>query len=563
LHFNIAHKIFGIALFVLILMAAVAVYSIQLTAKISASLDRVTHVILPITDKVESINFRILEKGILLQRLFALEAEEAPARVLKRNQDRFDVLGQEIDDAFQTIEVSFDTNSDARLQDRIKAIGTRYGDFNLHGRKLLKAHAAGDRAKYDGLLVDLNTHQDKLNNETEAFRQTIQKLSEEAVDRATRDEQFLLMINSALTACATVLAILFSGLVTRTLVRSVRNLVGGTEAIERGELDIEVKATSDDEVGQLTRSFNHMVGELRLKERIKDTFGKYMDPRIVSNLLEHPEFTEPGGERREMTVMFIDLKGFTSISEALGPDDLVRLINRFFEYVSQAISDNSGVVDKYMGDAVMAYWGSPFCEPDEHAALACKAVSQLQQSFEKFRQDALEGIDTGGKDLDVDFRIGISTGDVIVGTVGSKVSMNFTVMGDPVNLGARLEGANKAYGTKVLVSERTRDLAGDAAAVREIDLIRVKGKEKPTRIFELVEDEDGTSKLPAQALAHFEDGVGHYRQQKWQEAEAAFSACQELVPDDPPSQAYRVRLARIRDAPPPANWDGVWNFTDK
>lgn len=123
--------------------------------------------------------------------------------------------------------------------------------------------------------------------------------------------------------------------------------------------------------------------------------------------------------------------------------------------------------------------------------------------------------------------------------------------------------AEADIGTELQRSPVFSDLAGERAAVHEIDLIRVKGKEKPTRIFELVEDEDGTSKLPPQALAHFEEGVGYYRQQKWQESEAAFSACQELVPDDPPSQAYRVRLARIKDAPPPTNWDGVWNFTDK
>lgn len=172
-----------------------------------------------------------------------------------------------------------------------------------------------------------------------------------------------------------------------------------------------------------------MVGELRLKERIKDTFGKYMDRRIVSNLLDHPEFAEPGSERREMTVMFIDLKGFTSISEALEPNDFVKMINRFFSHMTDAISENKGVVDKFMGDAVMAYWAPPFAGGDEHAHLACRAAVEALDYLEKFRDDVKRELGEKAIDLDIDLRIGVSTGEMIVGTVGSRVSMNYTIMG--------------------------------------------------------------------------------------------------------------------------------------
>jgi adenylate cyclase len=343
----------------------------------------------------------------------------------------------------------------------------------------------------------------------------------------------------------------------------VRDLVAGTVAVEGGNLDTEVRVTSDDEVSRLTGSFNHMVGELRLKERIKDTFGKYMDPRIVANLLDNPDIADLGGERREMTVMFIDLKGFTSIAEVLASDDLVRMINRFFGHMTDAISENQGVVDKFMGDAVMAFWGPPFTAADAHAGLACAAAVQALDRLELFRRDIRDELGDKADGLNIDLRIGISTGEMIVGTVGSRVSMSFTIMGDPVNLGARLEGANKAYGTRALISERTRELAGDAIAVRELDLIRVKGKREPTRVFELLSLGHDQPALAGPKCQHFPSGLAAYRRQAWDHATTAFNACLKHNPDDPPAAVYLDRITQLRAKPLPADWDGVWEFQTK
>jgi adenylate cyclase len=288
-----------------------------------------------------------------------------------------------------------------------------------------------------------------------------------------------------------------------------------------------------------------------------------MDPRIVTNLLDNPEIAELGGERREMTVMFIDLKGFTSISEALAPDDLVKMINRFFGHMTDAISDNNGVVDKFMGDAVMAYWGPPFTEVDEHAGMACRAALQALEHLELFRSDVKQELGDKAEGLDIDLRIGISTGEMIVGTVGSRVSMSFTIMGDPVNLGARLEGANKAYGTRAMISERTRELAGNDIAVRELDLIRVKGKSEPTRVYELLSVRDEQLALPAPACEFFPAGLKAYRRQAWDHSSAAFKACLESNPYDSAAAVYLERITQLRAKPPRSNWDGVWEFETK
>jgi class 3 adenylate cyclase len=557
---NIGQKIFSIAGVVLALMIAVAVLSIRLTANISAELEAVAGKYLPVSNAMSDINVLILEQGVILQRLFVLGEDE-------KGDERFKVLGGDVTRTFDKTLKALETGSGLQgvaarfksIEQHLKGIEGAYKKFEAHGWRLVEAKEDGDLAVFEKLLPDLNRNQDAINQAIDELRLHVEQLNEAAVLKADKDERFLLNVTIVLTALAAVLGLLFATVVTRALVRNVRNLVQGTAAVEAGELDTEVPVITQDEIGKLTGSFNTMVAGLRLKERIQNTFGKYMDPRIVSNLLDNPEFAEPGGEKREMTVLFIDLKGFTSISEKLAPNDLVNMVNDFFSLMGEAIASNNGVVDKYMGDAVMAYWGPPFTGKDEHAELACKAALEALKQLVTFRSDVKKQLGAEADDLEIDLRIGVSTGEMIVGTIGSKASMNFTVMGDPVNLGSRLEGASKAYGTRILISERTHELAGDSIVSREIDLIRVKGKLEPTRIYELMGEQAAQLALPAPARDDFHAGLEAYRAQQWEKAETAFGALR----DDPPSSIYLQRISHLKETPPPPDWDGVWVFETK
>ena len=568
---NVGQKIFSIALVTLLLMVSAALYSMHLIDNIADDLASISNRQIPVAEGVGRINVHILEQGVLLERMIAeAEAGITDGAAIERQRDRFTKLGEIIDKEFATARILLtaeendpDIGRHARgaidtLNRGLADLESEYHALRSHGVALLERREKGETQEFDALLARHDKRQDAFDVAVSALSKDAERLTTQAVANADRDEWALLITNGVLTALAAVLGFGFAIMVTRALVGAVRNLVSGTEAVEAGDLDTEVAIVSRDEVGQLTGSFNTMVDGLRLKERIKDTFGKYMDPRIVTNLLDNPEFAEPGGERREMTVMFIDLKGFTSISERLAADDLVRMINGFFGHMTQAISGNDGVVDKFMGDAVMAYWGPPFTAADQHAPLACKAALAAFERLETFRAEVAAelGADAAAwarAEADIDLRIGISTGEMVVGTIGSTASRSFTVMGDPVNLGSRLEGANKAYGTHVMISDRTRELAGDAP-VRELDLIRVKGKEEPTRVFEL---------RASAAPADFEAGVAAYRSQNWDAAEAAFQACLKVDPDDTPSMVYLDRVAHLRAAPPPTDWDGVWVFDTK
>ncbi|MBT3992324.1 MAG: HAMP domain-containing protein [Rhodospirillaceae bacterium] len=554
---TIGKKIFSIAAMVLVLMAAVTLYSIRLTAGISADLETITTKHMPLAESISQINLHMLEKGLLLQRLFVLTNEEYQSTSVQQNKKRFETLSNRIEAEFKAIEELFTSAGRvSSLKSNITAIRQNYTRYRGHGLVLLKLREQDDEAGFIKALPTLNNNQDAVDHEIIMVRNRIEDLSNQAVIHADKEEQNLLAVNSVLTVLAFIMGAGLAALISRLLVQSIQNLVNGTKTLEASDLDVEVAVTSKDEIGALTNSFNSMVGELRLKERIKETFGKYMDPRIVGNLLDHPEFTEPGGERREMSVLFVDLKGFTSISEKLAPNDLVNMVNNYFTHMTKAISDNKGVVDKYMGDAVMAYWGEPFCEPGEHAELACKAALAALEHLEDFRADVAKELGAEADGLDIDLRIGVSSGDMIVGTVGSTAQKNFTVMGDPVNLGSRLEGASKAYGTHILISDRTKELAGDTITTREIDLIRVKGKVEPTRIFELLSE-------PTSNADGFKSGLAAYRSQNWDMARGAFNQFLGTNPTDPASQVYLERITHLQANPPSPDWDGVWVFETK
>jgi adenylate cyclase len=362
---------------------------------------------------------------------------------------------------------------------------------------------------------------------------------------------------------AATLGLLATGVMTVSLVGPVRRLLAGTRAVEAGALDTVIPVTSRDEIGTLTTAFNEMVVQLRVKERIRETFGKYMDPRIVEGLIDRPAITGAGGERRVMTIFFCDMKGFTSISEGLTPTGLVNVINHYLTTMSGPIQRHNGIIDKYVGDAIMAFWGPPFSAAEEHARLACLAGIDQLARIQPFRDELPElmGIRRGLPDINL--RIGIATGEVVVGTIGSDVMKSYTVMGDTVNFASRLEGASKAYGTRFLVDETTMTQAGDAIETREIDAILVVGKTEPHRIFEVL-GRKGEIDAARIALGHqFAAGLAAYRGQDWPAASAAFTACLSIAPDDRPAHVFLERVAHLRAHAPGPDWNGVWTLLEK
>jgi adenylate cyclase len=368
-------------------------------------------------------------------------------------------------------------------------------------------------------------------------------------------------INWSITLAASIFGLVLASLFTRSLVQPVRRLLQGTKSVEQGNLAVELTVTSSDEIAALTKSFNHMVAELRQKELIKATFGKYVDPRIVTGLIENQQFAEQG-ERRNMTVFFSDLEGFTALSERLTPDTVVRLLNQYFTLMSEPISRQKGIIDKYIGDAIMAFWGPPFTSETEHPTLAClTALDQLARldEFRRMLPDVL-GLRKGLPVINV--RIGIATGDVTVGNIGSDSARGYTVIGDTVNLASRLETANKLYGSHILISEDTWKATHDAVETRELDYARVVGKSDPVRMFEVLARKGDLDSIQTELRDHFEEGLRAYRLGEWDLAETRFRRGLAVKAGDIPSSLFLTRVAHLREHPPD-HWDGVWSLAEK
>lgn len=302
----------------------------------------------------------------------------------------------------------------------------------------------------------------------------------------------------------------------------------------------------------------HYIISQHEKRMITGAFSHYVPKKVVDQILADPEKLQLGGEERVVTVMFSDVAGFTSISEKLPPAQLVRLLNDYLTEMTDIILAHEGIIDKYEGDAIMAEFGVPVYY-ENHAYMACKTALEMQKRLKFLRE---KWNNEGRPQLRA--RIGINTGEVIVGNMGSRDVFDYTVMGDPVNLGSRLEGANKFYGTYIMISEFTHEFVKDEFHARELDLIRVKGKEQPIKVFELLSSKkDKMSDAFMQMLETYNKGLSHYKSQQWAEAIDCFESCLKLFPDDAPSAEYRSRCIEYKFNSPGPDWDGVTVMTEK
>jgi adenylate cyclase len=294
---------------------------------------------------------------------------------------------------------------------------------------------------------------------------------------------------------------------------------------------------------------------LEQKERkfIEGAFGHYVNQEVVDQILKDPSTLELGGAKREITTFFSDIAGFTSISEKMEPAQLVDFLNGYLGEMTTIILNQKGTLDKYEGDAIMAYWGAPL-PSDDHAKRACMAALENQKKLAEMR---IEWEKQGLPPIHV--RIGLNTGEAIAGNMGSENRFDYTVMGDNVNLASRLESINKQYDSELMVSEYTYEPVKDDFVFRELDQIRVKGKEKPVRIYELVAL---VGEVPAEkqsVIAAFAEGLALYRQKAFTEALAKFQS----IENDAPSAVFAKRCSAFIKNPPTEDWDGVYTFTVK
>jgi len=277
------------------------------------------------------------------------------------------------------------------------------------------------------------------------------------------------------------------------------------------------------------------------------SFKRYMPSALVKNLILSGKIAEVGGENKKITMLFSDIENFTHISEKMPPSDLMHYLSEYFEVATKIILNNGGTLDKYMGDGILAFWGAPI-DDSEHALHCCKTALELQAAFKILNSNwRLEG------KPELMTRIGINTGEVIVGNVGSEDRLNYTVIGDPVNLASRLESLNKTYGTYTMVSEFTYNNVKDSFKFRLLDKVKVKGKTEGIHIYELLDNDA----MPLEYTNLFNDAFTKYENANWQEALEAFKQLETKYPNDKLLKVFIDRCIQFINAPP-TSWDGYW-----
>jgi adenylate cyclase len=296
--------------------------------------------------------------------------------------------------------------------------------------------------------------------------------------------------------------------------------------------------------------------EEKSRKWITSLFGKYVSPIIIENLIKNPDAINLGGEKKNITIFFSDIRGFTTISEKLDPEDLVHLLNDYLTEMTSVILQNQGLVDKYMGDAIMAFWGAPLDQPN-HAELSCisslEMIDKLKDLQKKWKNEDIPSFDIG---------IGLNSGDAIIGNMGSMNRFDYTAMGDNVNLASRMEGLNKIYGTNIIITENTYNIIKDDFETRQLDKVRVKGKKKAIPIFELISKKGKLSEKQEKFIPLYEQALAHYFSQEWKQAIKSFEKAHTVIAD-PASKLLLSRCKTFIDNPPSKDWDGVWEMKTK
>ena len=556
----------------LVLFAAALAFTLVLIDDSSSELEGIEQYHLPLTKNMNLLDIYTFEMEIIAH--MVVHGGHSRESNLTR-QERAKKLTAEVDRIFQLSNTLAEEGSkDARndLHDRLamaRLIGTiqtletqtqsfmrvalQAVDLGLNGKTLEAKKALSLLGEYE-----------ELNPVYEFLRVKATELTATSILETNENIHHIIRANLILFAFAGGLGFFVFLGITGRLQTAFRRLTSAFHETADGKYSDPLPVTSKDEIGDLTTSFNTMVEQLKSKERLREAFGHFLDPRIVANVV-NPETGElrQSAERRKVTIFFSDIAGFSGIGEQLTADNTVGLLNHYFTAATQCIRDHHGIVDKFIGDAVMAFWASPFSEGESHARDACLACLEMRPAFAKIEAEISQITGLRRNTPKFHVRMALATGDTLIGTIGSATTKSFTVIGDTVNIASRLEGVNKVYGTDLIVNEDCYRLAEVDVEAREIDLLTVYGKTEPVRIYELLSPVGQLDSTTAQLREAYALALDLYRHQKWTEAEKAFQKCLSIRKSDGPSLEFLTRIATFSRTPPPKDWNGVWQTASK
>ena len=573
---TLRRKIVALTLCLLLLFAMTAAASVLLQSKISEQFSGVVDDYLPLNTAVATIDVFTDRYELDLRRLAAdLRDAGAGAAAIGRQGEAERLREAEVlTVTFQKTEAQLDhTVQDQRESAEKRVVMAdirgRFGymkralpTFIEVGRRMSEALGAGREEEAGHIATDFAPYRSLFGEDLTAVRDELAALTVAAAEEVYRLNRGLIILELVMLGLASFVGLGLSLIVSNRMMAGLERLIEGTRRMQDGDGYEVLPVTSGDEIGKLTIAFNQMVEDLRAKDRIKETFGKFVDPRIVANLID-PAGRNDLAERQVATVFFSDIKGFSGLGELLTATTLVKLLNTYFSEMTTLIHARNGIIDKLVGDGLMAFWTAPFSRGESHATDACLAALEQQHAVGKLREHLSDVLGLRRDLPEFSVRMGLATGDLVVGTIGAPDARAFTVIGDTVNLASRLEGANKAYETRILVDEGTFQLAQNDVEGREIDFLTVSGKVEPVRVYEIMAPAGCLSAAENELRDLFAEGLAAYRGRDWDRSEQRLAQCLAAVPTDGPAAVFRRRIEFLRDKAVPADWDGVWHLTDK
>jgi len=570
---TIRSKILIVTLIMLTVFAIKVFYTVHFNQKVVEEMRAITQYQIPIEQYISSIDVLTYELELKVRR--GVQAGQLTTNEITDLRQSYDKSSKVVLEDFMKANSKLDAGINdeqndtksrvalSEIKGTLKFLQSRIEPFIEVGNQTIQALESGDFKKAKSIIDGYKEFEKMFGNDISDIRKSIENLTLASLNKTEENTKDLLILNILLFFLAAIFGLGIFMVLTSRLHQSLNDLIKATKKIELGNFDVYIHSKSEDEIGELSNSFNQMVDQIVEKDRVKDTFGKYLDPRIVVKLIESQGDNTSVSERRPATVFFSDIKGFSEMSESLTASAMVNLLNQYFSAVTREIRDKHGIIDKFIGDAVMAFWTAPFSVGDRYATDACLSALQQQKAIEIFRGEIsnITGLRKNPPNFFV--RMGLSTGEVVVGTIGSDITKSYTVIGDVVNTASRLEGINKVYGTQIIIDEATYKFSQGLIEARELDLITVAGKTEPLRIYELVCASGELSCDVNEAFELFANGLKAYRDLNWELAEQFFKDCLQLMPGDGPAQIFLERIQKLKKSSPPTDWGGVWHFSEK
>ncbi|KEO57614.1 MULTISPECIES: adenylate/guanylate cyclase domain-containing protein [Thalassospira] len=562
-------KFLGVAAFFVVWLVVATGFSVIQSLGINGDLEAVSRYVTPVKDALSDVRSRQLEQISLIDRYMRVVENEGPdASLLSGIEIEIDAKQTQIEQAFRKAFTSaalgraqasghFDQGVLLDLDVRMREFADIAAQFNLGVERLLGRVRDGDlddaqrqenlvRGIHRNIVLDLRSE-----------ILLLEKYSSETVENVSAREDFLIQAEFIMMLAAVVIGISFAYYLAQAVVKAVRDTTNALNSVQSGKLDTSLDFKGKGDFARLADAFNRMTRELRVRFRMRERFGKYIDPKIINNLLSQETALETS-QKRVMTVSVVNLTNFDWMAEHIPPEKLVDFLNDYLTAMTEPIANHSGIIDNFVGDRVIGFWGPPFCGEKSHAGHACLAALEQVARFNALKTKYADLIGDHGLDI----RVGIATGEVVVGSIGTDKSRSYTVVGDCVNYANRLEKANRIYGTQILASHETASMAAGEIEMRDLDHVVLLGTEHVVYLYEVLAQSGQLSDERREWRKTYEMAIALYREGQFDKAQPLFEEVQEGIGSDFAAQLMLNRMERLQRREQDREWNGTWIVRD-